>query len=812
MSVVKLPSKPLPLLALRDVIVYPNLVMPLFVGREKSIQAALKVGGSENKSILLTAQIDSNDEEPSKKDLHQYGTLATVLQMIQLPDSTYRLLVEGKKRVRITAIDDSGSNMMACYEVLPQSVISDAESIKRVKSLRQAFAQYRKDSKVKITNEIIDSINNEPDLTHLIDLLAMNVSIPFKNKQQLLEVVSASERADLLEESLRWHEVKKEVEKKIQRQTNSQIEKNQREYYLNEQMKAIKKELSNDSEELSDNEKLEQQIKEAKMPAYVLDKAGAELKKLKMLSPMSAEASVSRTYLDWLINLPWSKSSRLKRDISVAEQVLDSDHYGLIDVKKRIMEFLAVQKRVKHQQGTILCLVGPPGVGKTSLGESIARATGRQFIRISLGGVRDEAEIRGHRRTYIGSMPGKIIQKISRVKTNNPLILLDEVDKLGADYRGDPAAALLEVLDPEQNKSFNDHYLEVDFDLSKSMFVCTANSMSIPEALLDRLEVIRIPGYTEEEKMQIAQRYLIPKSMTVNGAKPTEVNIKSDGLRNIISSYTRELGVRQLKREIDKLIRKIITENVLAVEAKKKAKAIKTKTITAKNISDYLGVIKYRHQQAKVENTVGRVTGLAWTRVGGELLSIEVASIQGKGNVIKTGSLGDVMRESIQAALTVVRSRTQALGIAADFYEKMDLHIHVPEGATPKDGPSAGIGMCTAMISELTQIPVKSSVAMTGEITLKGEVLAIGGLKEKLLAANQRGITTVIIPKENELHLQEIDEQVKKDLNIVAVEWIDEVLDIALEKTPTPNCEPVISKEDETANEHKAQNNGVKAH
>ncbi len=780
MNVVKLPNKPLPLLALRDVIIYPNLVMPLFVGRQKSIEAVTKTETSDYKQILLSAQIDPEHEDPGNDDIQRYGTLATMVQLMKLPDGTYRLLVEGKQRVHLTHIIDSDGYLQANYEVLPQSVISDAEAIARVKALKNSFVEYRKVDKSKLAKEIIDGINNELDLTCLIDLMAMHLPLPFATKQGILEQVSLHERAELMMESLKWQQTKSDIDKSIQRQARQQIEKNQRDYYLNEQVKAIKKELNNGTEaEANEHDKLQEQITAAKMPQHALDKAEAELKKLKQLSTMSAEASVTRSYLDWIINLPWSKASKLKKNLNHAQRVLNSDHYGLSDVKQRILEFLAVQKRVNRQHGPILCLVGPPGVGKTSLGESIAKATGRQYVRIALGGVRDEAEIRGHRRTYIGSMPGKIIQKLSRSKTNNPLILLDEIDKLGADYRGDPAAALLEVLDPEQNKAFNDHYIEVDFDLSKAMFVCTANSMAIPEALIDRMEVIRIPGYTEPEKMQISTQYLIPKSLKGHGAKDKELTFKQDGLLEVIRSYTRESGVRNLKREIDKLVRKVITDNVMVKTAGKK-----TVNLTAKTVGKYLGVVKYRHQQARNKSVVGCVTGLAWTSAGGELLSIEVAALQGTGKVIKTGSLGDVMQESIQAALTVVRSRTAALGVSEDFHSRQDLHIHVPEGATPKDGPSAGIGMCTAIISELTQIAVKSSVAMTGEITLKGEVLPIGGLKEKLLAAHQRGVETVIIPKENEPQLQEIDEKVKKDLTIYAVEWIDEVLDIALITQP----------------------------
>ena len=814
-SVIK---KVLPVIALREVVIYPSIVAPLFVGRKKSVSAIQACDSMEVKQVILAAQ-NEVDDDPSIKDLYKYGTLAEVVQLVKLQDSTYKLLVEGKSRVVLDDIYLEDGHFKASFRELIPVPATEIELLETIDTVRQAFASYLKTAKaakVKVATDIIDVVNKELDLTYLLDFMASNLNLSFDVKQSILSEPSVLLRAQILVDELDLYCERFDLDKTIQHRVRKQIDKNQRNYFLNEQIKAIKKELGEDLSTSENTDKLETDIQKAKMPADVEKKALDELKKLKMLAPISSEASVLRTYLDWLVKLPWNKANRLTSNLSKAQHDLDVDHHGLKDVKERIIECLAVQQRTKSQQGPILCLVGPPGVGKTSLGESIARATGRKFARMSLGGVRDEAEIRGHRRTYIGSLPGKIIQKIARIGSKNPLFLFDEIDKLGSDFRGDPASALLEVLDPEQNVTFSDHYLEVDFDLSKVMFICTANSMNIPQALLDRMEVIRIPGYTDEEKLQIAQKYLVPKQSVANGLKKSELEISTKAILSIIHNFTRESGVRNLKREIDKLVRKVVTENVLqsklALKGRKKT-GLDKKIIDSNDLENYLGIAKYRNKRAKKENVIGRVTGLAWTSSGGELLSIEVASLNGKGNTIKTGSLGEVMQESIQAALTVVRSRVTAFNIAPDFYKNTDLHIHVPEGATPKDGPSAGIGMCTAIVSELTSIPVCCDVAMTGEITLKGEVLPIGGVKEKLLAAHQRGIKTVILPKSNLRELKEIDQAIISGLNIEPVEWIDQVIDLALESVPecgtnnsieeaSPNLANTITVEDNSKSAH----------
>ena len=765
-----------PLLPLRDVVVYPQIVQPLFVGRPKSIKA-LEVAMANDKQILLVAQKNASDDEPGADDLFSIGTIATILQLIRLPDGTVKVLVEGIARGMIKTVIHDDEFFKAETKQLQTAEVPDKESGLLIRSLLSQFDQYVQLSK-KIPPEVMTSISSIDEPGRLVDTIASHMSLQLEEKQNLLELPALPARIEHLMALIESEIDLFQVEKRIRGRVKKQMEKSQREYYLNEQMKAIQKEMGELEDVPNEAEELKLKIDEAGMPKEAKDKATAELNKLKMMSPMSSEASVVRTYLDWMISVPWKKRSKVRLDLPKAEAILENDHYGLQDVKERILEYLAVQKRVKKLKGPILCLVGPPGVGKTSLGESIARSTNRKFIRMALGGVRDEAEIRGHRRTYIGSLPGKLLQKLSKVGVKNPLFLLDEIDKMGMDNRGDPASALLEVLDPEQNHNFNDHYLEVDYDLSEVMFVCTSNSMNIPGPLLDRMEVIRIPGYTEDEKVNIAERYLIPKQKKNNGLREGELEFTEEAIRGLIRYYTREAGVRGLEREIAKICRKVVKENVVSDQAH-------DGKITLEALEVYSGVRKYDYGKAEEQNVVGQVNGLAWTSVGGELLTIESSAVEGKGKTIKTGSLGDVMQESIQAAFTVVRSRAKALGLDANFHEKFDLHIHVPEGATPKDGPSAGIGMCTALVSVLTDIPVKSDVAMTGEITLRGQVLKIGGLKEKLLAAHRGNIKTVLIPADNERDLADIPDNIKSDLHIVPVRWIDEVLEHALQYQPT---------------------------
>ena len=764
-----------PLLPLRDVVVYPHMVVPLFVGREKSI-LALEEAMATNKEIVLVAQKHPSEDNPTLDDLYAVGTLATILQLLKLPDGTLKVLVEGIGRVSLTNVREGDDFIQTQVEELSTGAIEPRESDVITRAAVSLFEQYVNLSK-KIPAEVIATVSGIDDPNRLADTIAAHMTLSLAQKQDVLEVANLTERFEQLMGLLESEIDLFQIEQRIRGRVKKQMEKSQREYYLNEQIKAIQKELGDNDEAGSELDQLEKKIEDVKMPKAALEKARAELAKLKLMSPMSAEASVLRTYIDWMVGMPWSKRSRVKHNLIEAQTTLDQDHYGLEEVKERILEFLAVQQRVKKLKGPVLCLVGPPGVGKTSLGESIARATGREFVRMSLGGVRDEAEIRGHRRTYIGSLPGKIVQKLSKVKVKNPLFLLDEIDKMGMDQRGDPASALLEVLDPEQNHTFNDHYLEVDFDLSEVMFICTANSMNIPGPLLDRMEVIRIPGYTEGEKVAIAEKYLVKKQCKANGLKEGELEISQDALRDTIRYYTREAGVRGLDRDIAKICRKTVTQHI-------RNNTSSTEKVGSEHLEDMLGVRRFDYGRAEAENQVGQVTGLAWTQVGGELLTIESAAMPGKGRIIKTGSLGDVMQESIQAALTVVRSRAKSLGIRKDIFQERDLHIHVPEGATPKDGPSAGVGMCTALVSVLTGIPVRANVAMTGEITLRGQVLKIGGLKEKLLAAHRGGITTVIIPDDNGSDLKEIPDNIKADLNICRVKWIDEVLAIALESTP----------------------------
>ena len=774
----------LPALPLRDVVVYPHMVIPLFVGRDKSIDA-LEAAMSGDKEILLVAQKNASDDEPDSTDLFPVGTVASVLQMLKLPDGTVKVLVEGDYRASIHEMHEEEGFFTASASVLPVEELTSAENDLYKRTVLEQFERFVQVNK-KIPSEVLSSLQNIDDVGRLADTIAAHMSLKLEEKQLILEMLCNKERLEHLMALMESEIDLVEVEKRIRGRVKKQMEKSQREYYLNEQMKAIQKELGDmDESGTNDIDELQKRIEEAKMPQEALDKTMGEFNKLKMMSPMSAEATVVRGYIDWMIQIPWSKRSKVRHDMKRAEAILNEDHYGLEEVKDRILEYLAVQKRVRKLKGPILCLVGPPGVGKTSLGRSVARATNREYVRMALGGVRDEAEIRGHRRTYIGSMPGKLIQKMAKVGVRNPLFLLDEIDKMGMDQRGDPASALLEVLDPEQNNSFNDHYLEVDYDLSDVMFVCTSNSMNIPGPLLDRMEIIRIPGYTEDEKLNIARNYLIEKQFKNNGLKKGEIEITDDAITGLIRYYTREAGVRGLEREIAKLCRKVVKELALV---KKKEKPI---VITQAELEHYSGVIKHNFGIAEEEDQIGLVTGLAWTQVGGEILSIETAVVPGKGRQVTTGSLGDVMKESIQAALTVVRNRAESLGVSPDFHEKKDVHIHVPEGATPKDGPSAGIGMCTALVSVLTDIPVRADVAMTGEITLRGQVLPIGGLKEKLLAAHRGGIKTVIIPQENERDLKEIPDNIKADLVIKPVKWIDEVLDIALKYQPKP-------KDDET--------------
>ncbi len=767
----------LPLLPLRDVVVYPHMVLPLFVGRERSIEA-LEQAMAGDKQVLLVAQRNAADDNPGVDDLYQLGTVANILQLLKLPDGTLKVLVEGDFRAAIESMNDDGDYTIASVREVESDAIPDGDVPELIRTTVEQFEKYVSMSK-KVPSEVLTSLSGIEEPGRLADTIAAHMSVDLEEKQRILEVASIRERLNHLLGLMDIEIDLFKVEKRVRGRVKKQMEKSQREYYLNEQMKAIQKELGDMDDAPNEADELQSRIENAKMSAEAYEKATAELAKLKMMSPMSAEASVVRGYIDWIVSVPWSKRSKVKHDLKRAARMLDEDHFGLDEVKDRILEYLAVQKRVRKVKGPVLCLVGPPGVGKTSLGESMARSTNRKFVRMALGGVRDEAEIRGHRRTYIGSMPGKLIQKMSKAGVRNPLFLLDEIDKMGMDHRGDPASAMLEVLDPEQNHAFNDHYLEVDYDLSDVMFVCTSNTMNIPSPLLDRMEVIRIPGYTEDEKLNIAQRYLIPKQIKQNGLKEDEITLAEDAVLDIIRYYTREAGVRSLEREIAKVCRKMVKHFAVG--------DIQGNTdVTADMLPDLLGVRKCNFGIAEEENQVGQVTGLAWTSVGGELLTIETVAIAGKGRTVKTGSLGDVMQESIQAAITVVRSRSQNLGVPAAYHDTHDLHIHVPEGATPKDGPSAGIAMCTALVSVCTGIPIRADVAMTGEITLRGEVLPIGGLKEKLLAARRGGIKTVIIPKENERDLKEVPDNIKANLEIRPVKWIDEVLAIALERIPDP--------------------------
>jgi len=776
-----------PLLPLRDVVIFPHMVIPLFVGRGDSIKA-LEHAMENDKQIFLVAQKDATVESPKKKDLYGVGTVATILQMLRLPDGTVKVLVEGSQRAEVKKLETKKGTQFVSVALIDEPEIEESSEITALmRSLINQFEKLVKSNK-KIPAEIIATLVNISDPGRLADTIAAQMTVKIESRQQVLEMVDMLERLQLMHVMLNQELDLLEVEKRVQGRVKKQVEKSQRQYYLSEKIKAIQQELGELEESgspVDEVKQLQDSIEKAGMPTEAKEKALAELNKLKMMPPMSAEATVCRNYLDTMLQVPWRKRSKVSKDINKAQEILEADHYGLKEVKERILEYLAVQQRVKKLKGPILCLVGPPGVGKTSLGQSIANATGREFARMSLGGVRDEAEIRGHRRTYIGAMPGKIIQKLSKTKVRNPLFMLDEVDKMAMDFRGDPASALLEVLDPEQNNAFNDHYLEVDCDLSDVMFLATANSLNIPAPLLDRMEIIRIPGYTEDEKCHIAQNYLIPRQTAANGLDPSEINVTEGAIREIIRSYTREAGVRSLERDIAKICRKVVRQ---IVSEKKKSKSKKTKAtqITRRNLEKYLGVKKFRFGLAEENDQIGQVTGLAWTEVGGELLTIEAQVIPGKGKLLHTGSLGDVMQESIHAALTVVRSRAAVLGIDDDFFQNHDVHIHVPEGATPKDGPSAGIGMCTALISAITGISVRADVAMTGEITLRGEVLPIGGLKEKLLAALRGGIKHVIIPDDNQRDLKEIPEEVLGAVKIHPVKWIDQVIDFALTAMPDP--------------------------
>ncbi|HMA98527.1 MAG TPA: endopeptidase La [Wenzhouxiangella sp.] len=787
------PRQPTPVLSLRDVVVFPHMVIPLFVGRERSVRA-LEETMNVDKQILLVTQRNPETESPEPEDLFDCGTLATILQMLRLPDGTTKVLVEGVERVRIDDMSETEGYLEGRWHNLEAAEAEDERVLEvTMRSLMGLFEQYVKLSR-KIPPELLTTLSGIEDPSRLADTIAAHLGIRIEDKQQILETASVLERMERLMALVEGEIDVLKLEKRIRGRVKTQMEKSQREYYLNEQMKAIQKELGDLDESGNDMGDLEAKIEKAGMPADALEKAKAEFNKLKMMSPMSAEATVVRNYLDWMLMVPWKKRSRIRHDIRAAEDILETDHFGLERVKERILEYLAVQQRVKKLKGPILCLVGPPGVGKTSLGRSIAKATGRQFIRMSLGGVRDEAEIRGHRRTYIGSMPGRVLQNLGKVGTRNPLFMLDELDKMSMDFRGDPSSALLEVLDPEQNNTFGDHYLEVDFDLSEVMFVATANSLNIPPALLDRMEIIRIPGYTEDEKLNIATRYLLPKQIKQHGLKNREINVSEGAITDMTRYYTREAGVRNLERELAKVCRKVVKE--LSIDDQ-----LESRHVTVRNLDKYLGVRRFRYGRAEEENEIGQVTGLAWTEVGGELLQIEAAAVPGKGKLTHTGQLGSVMQESVQAGLSVVRSRARSLGIAEDFHQNRDIHIHVPEGATPKDGPSAGVAMVTALVSVLTSVPVRSDVAMTGEITLRGKVLPIGGLKEKLLAALRGGINLVLIPKENEKDLAEIPQRIKKGLEIRPVQWIDEVLELALERMPAetdPDSAAASSKSEST--------------
>ena len=795
----------IPVLPLRDVVVYPHMVIPLFVGRQRSIDA-LDVAMKDNKQILLVAQKEAEVDEPEFTDLYEIGALANILQLLKLPDGTVKVLVEGVQRSKVLLYKETGSFFSAAVEKI-DDVFSLSEKERDVlqRAVTNTFDQYVKLNS-KIPPEVLNALAGIDDSSRLADTMAAHMSLKVSEKQTVLETADIEKRLEGLMALMEGEVDLLEMEKKIRVRVKQQMEKNQREYYLNEQMKAIQKELGDMDDVPNEIEELEKKIANAGMSKEAKKKADTELNKLKLMPAMSAEATVVRNYIDWMVNVPWKKKTKVSHDLKIAEQVLEAEHYGLEKVKERILEYLAVQQRVKQLKGPILCLVGPPGVGKTSLGESIARATNRIYVRMALGGVRDEAEIRGHRRTYIGSMPGKILQNLAKVKTRNPMFLLDEIDKMAADFRGDPASALLEVLDPEQNHTFSDHYLEVDFDLSDVMFVATANTMNIPSALLDRMEVIRLAGYTEDEKINIAIRYLIPKQIKNNGLKDYEIEISEAAVRDMIRYYSREAGVRNLERDVSKICRKVVKGLLLSTE--------KTKIlISPENLNDYLGVRRFSYGLAEEQDQIGQVTGLAWTEVGGELLTIETAVIPGKGKHSATGKLGDVMKESIEAAMTVVRSRSELLGIDNEVFQKNDIHIHVPEGATPKDGPSAGIGMCTAIISALTKIPVRANVAMTGEITLRGEVLPIGGLKEKLLAAHRGGITIVLIPADNEKDLAEIPDNIKQNLDIRPVKWIDEVLAVALQYMPIANAKEMDKEQGKIEPETgKKIQQGVMAH
>ncbi len=802
------PSAGMPVLPLRDVVVYPHMVIPLFVGREKSI-LALDSAMAGDKKILLVAQKSAEVDDPQVEDIHRIGTVSSILQLLKLPDGTVKVLVEGAERASISRFLDDDEFFSAEVETAAAEEGMDEREVEvLIRSMLTLFDQYVKLNK-KVPPEILTSLSGIDEPGRLADTIAAHMSLKLEEKQKILEISGVRDRLEHLMGLVEGEIDLLQIEKRIRGRVKQQMEKSQREYYLNEQMKAIQKELGDMEDMPNEVEELEQKIEKAGMSAEAKTKATAELNKLKMMSPMSAEATVVRNYIDWLVGVPWKKRTKIRHDLGGAQEVLDQDHYGLEKVKERILEYLAVQQRVKKLKGPILCLVGPPGVGKTSLGRSIARATNRKFSRMSLGGVRDEAEIRGHRRTYIGSLPGKIIQNLSKVKTRNPLFLLDEIDKMSTDFRGDPSSALLEVLDPEQNHTFGDHYLEVDFDLSDVMFVATANTLNIPGPLLDRMEVIRIPGYTEDEKISIARRYLVPKQIENNGLKASELSISEAAIGDIVRYYTREAGVRNLEREVSKICRKVVKEILL--EKKKSGKI----SVTPRNLNKYLGVRRFRYGLAEEKDQVGQVTGLAWTEVGGELLTIESAIVPGKGRWTHTGQLGDVMKESIQAATTVVRSRAAMLGIDAEFYQKYDIHIHVPEGATPKDGPSAGVGMCTALVSALTNIPVHANVAMTGEITLRGEVLPIGGLKEKLLAAARGGIDIVLIPDENRKDLSDIPKNIQDKLDIRPVKWIDEVLEVALQHMPVPLPEEgaaVKSTEKQSKSKAKRKSSSARPH
>lgn len=796
-------DKRVPVLPLRDVVVYPHMVIPLFVGREKSI-LALDSAMRDNKQVLLVAQREAEVDDPGFEDLYRVGTLANILQLLKLPDGTVKVLVEGAQRSLVDEFETEDGFLLARVTAVDEELGAEEQEMDVLsRTVINTFDQYVKLNK-RIPPEVLNSLAGIDETSRLADTIAAHMTIKIEEKQSILELSNVTERLERLMSLMEGEVDLLEMEKRIRGRVKQQMEKNQREYYLNEQMKAIQKELGDMDDVPSELDELAQKIHKSGMPQAARTKAESELNKLRQMSPMSAEATVVRNYIDWMVGMPWKKRSKVNHDLAHAELILEEEHFGLEKVKERILEYLAVQQRVRKLKGPILCLVGPPGVGKTSLGQSIARATNRKYVRMALGGVRDEAEIRGHRRTYIGSMPGKVLQNLSKVKTRNPMFMLDEIDKMAMDFRGDPASALLEVLDPEQNHTFNDHYLEVDFDLSEIMFVATANTLDIPPALLDRMEVIRLAGYTEDEKVSIASRYLVPKQIKNNGLKPKEIQISESAVRDIIRYYTREAGVRSLEREIAKICRKVVKALLLKPNAKRVM-------VNNKNIEDYLGVRRYRYGQAEETDQVGQVTGLAWTEVGGELLTIESVLVPGTGKQTYTGKLGEVMQESIQTAITVARSRSESLGIDPAFYQKQDVHIHVPEGATPKDGPSAGIGMCTALVSALTGIPVRSTVAMTGEITLRGEVLPIGGLKEKLLAAHRGGITTVLIPKDNERDLAEIPKNIKENLKITPVKWIDEVLGLALVRMPQP-ASAAVEEKPQRVSKSGASKKGIVAH